>query len=238
MKIHIGPRDPKLHDVKPHPPVHAFFPDLIAAPDRARAETAGRAAGFQALGMFGVCNATAYQLIHQPRPANPATPAHAASRPDQALQGHSTPQAVTHGGAPTPAATSSPATARAPRPSGAATPHDRSVAAGALFAEVPGDPSDGPTVDLDREPATPRQRWRGQGAASALQTGVRVVASANGTTTVVAVQPGMSAEEAERFRARAAGMMREFGLVLDKVAVNGDDRPQVDPWGRGSQSWR
>jgi len=33
-------------------------------------------------------------------------------------------------------------------------------------------------------------------------------------------------------------VLREFGLVLDKVAINGDDRPEVDPWGRGSHSWR
>lgn len=237
MKIHVGPGNPKLHGVETRPPARVSFPDLIAAPDRARAETAGRAAGFQALGMFGVCNATAYQLIHQPRPTDPATPANAASRSDRAAQGRSTPPAATHSGVPTLATTNPPTPAPAPRPFSAATPYGRDAAAGGLLAEIASDPPDGPTIDPDREQMSSRQPRRGQGARS-LQGAVRVIASAPGTAAVVANLLGLSADEAERFRTRAEGVAREFGLVLDKVAVNGDGRAQVDPWGRRPQSWR
>jgi hypothetical protein len=67
---------------------------------------------------------------------------------------------------------------------------------------------------------------------------VRLSSPTDPVTALVVAAADLTEDDAERFHSRADALLREHGLALDKMTVNGEDRPSIDPWGRGSEQWR
>lgn len=61
---------------------------------------------------------------------------------------------------------------------------------------------------------------------------------ANGSADVVVRAVAMDANEAARFRSRAEALLREHGITLDKVRLNGEGYSAPYALGKGTQSWR
>lgn len=227
------------HRLPPEPaPASVSFADMIASPlaEGGRVEDLGRAAGFSTLGMFGRFGAVAAPASNgELAPAVARPPAHPAVTPasfDGATEAPA-PHAAIREKLDRSARASGDAAARLPaRVVNAATdalPPEPCAAGEAggeavepMVAEADGPVSTDARARPDKGPGGPA---------------VRFVAATDTSGTVVVAAPQLSDEDAQRFRSRADALLREHGLALDRLTINGEDRPAVDPLGRGSQ-WR
>lgn len=211
-------------------PVGPAFNDLLTVSEPL--DDGAHAAGFQALGMFGRHGATAATSEEPPSPsltvpaAPPATshaqPKVVSAAPPPSSTFHSAPSRHTPG-----AVSHQTAVSRFARQD-----HTGPVSGDAMSAPENTAQGDEPGVggaSRRRTPAhSPHQTWRvNLGKAGEPDAAALIVRAA-----------GLDPQEIAEFRARAQILLRERGLALDKVRINGEDHPAVEAPGGGPQAWR
>jgi hypothetical protein len=230
MKIGPTQRQPASSPT-PAQPRSASFAGLLDAGGRA----SDAATGFQALGMFGRSAAVQASSTPASKAAEVRSPS---STPKAgATAGPSEGQAAARsdrGGAMTAAVREG----AAARP--ATTVRARAVAEGPLPGRSPEAPGEGlpPEVEAFEGPLRAGGRRRAP-SPPPRSADVRLAPTTDDDAAGVAVHAaGLSETEIAQFRVKARTVLREHGLSLDKVSVNGEDRTEIDPVRRRPDPWR
>ena len=228
-----GLLDPVISRFQSTPPPAVAFGDLVGDPGAGvvLAVATDRALGFQALGMFGLCGAVgggetdAISGLIAPVPRAPPLahtgPQISGRRLEVQGRGSGATEILLTDRGDAPAVASR-----------AALFSERL----AIVSETPFDPvrPDAPDLLESKASSRPEGPSRSPGrAVPAASVQVRVMSGEAGSAAVIVTAPSLSFDEVERFRERAEALLREHGLALDKVAVNGEGDRGVNPLGRG-----
>lgn len=228
------------------PAVTIRFADLIAAPIHEAAPPEAFARTFSARGMFGRYGAVEAPSIHAPYPVGSALPAPA--EPGLTAPSEAPSLAPVPAGVPVlssepfaghvPARpTGTPSPARAPAATASDLPTAGPDAPPSLDAPAPPGPeAEGADMRPSETVIRSREPLRAQPPSTATLLLGPIDATGSANLAIRAV--GMDPNEAARFRSRAQALLREHGITLDKVRLNGEGYFAPCALGRGTQSWR
>lgn len=233
-----GLRDPVISRFQSTPPPAVAFGDLVGDPGAGMvlAVATGKALGFQALGMFGLCGAVGGgETVVVPEPMAPAP---RAALPVQAVAQMSTQRLDVPDRGSGAAAILLADSGRAPAVASRTAPSSKHLA---IVSETAFDPahldaSDRLETGIKSRPAAPPRPSRRTPQPASIQ--VRLTLGEAGSAAVIVTAPPLPFDEGERFRERAEVLLRQHGLALDKVAVNGEGQKRVNPLERGHKPWR